>query len=155
MEISSMWVNQINIPLNPSNNSPKGFAFVEFKSKNSALKTIKELNDKVVRGRKINAAIALDQRIYQNEQEQEKDNEEKKVDNIVEDITEAHADNKEEKIEDSPIIEEKTNENKNQQSKDNKDKGIVFVKNIDFDINADDFTEHFKAFDKITWAKVN
>lgn len=152
-----MSANKINIPLNPANNKPKGFAFVEFKSKNSALKTVKELNDKVFKGRKIQASMAIDQRLYQNGQEKEQTDNHKEEngeqDNGIE-LEEEDNDQKndegieeEEEEEPKPVV-------KNHKSNTDKDKGIVFVKNVNYDINGDDFTEHFKAFDKIVWAKV-
>lgn len=104
--------------------------------------------------------MALDQRLYQNGKEKEEVKDEGKIENgeneeenedAVEDNSEMEEENdsQEEDNEDKP-----NGEVKKAFVNPNKDKGIVFVKNIDFDVNGDDFTEHFKAFDKIVWAKV-
>ena len=57
-------IKDISIPLNETNNKPKGFAFVEFTNKNSALKAINELNDKKWKGRELSASLAVDKRRY-------------------------------------------------------------------------------------------
>ena len=55
----------ISIPLNESTSRPKGFAFVEFKKKTSALKAVNDLQDKMWKGRKIEVSMAVDKRRYQ------------------------------------------------------------------------------------------
>ncbi len=57
----------VSIPLNESTNRPKGFAFVEFKNKNSALKAVNDLQGKLWKGRNIEVSMAVDKRRYQSE----------------------------------------------------------------------------------------
>ena len=48
----------VSIPLNPANNKPKGFAFVEFANKNHALKAIHEHDGKNFKGRPLEMRLA-------------------------------------------------------------------------------------------------
>jgi RNA recognition motif-containing protein len=58
-------IKEINIPVDPSTNRPRGFAFVEFASKNSALKAVGSLNDSNWKGRKLTADLSVDKRRYE------------------------------------------------------------------------------------------
>lgn len=58
-------IAEINIPLNPSTNRHRGFAFVQFSSKNSAGKAVAELNGTKWKGRVIGVALAEDKRQYE------------------------------------------------------------------------------------------
>lgn len=60
-------ISDINIPLKASTNKPQGFAFVQFNNKNKALKAINNLNKKKYKGRIIELALAVDQRLYRNQ----------------------------------------------------------------------------------------
>lgn len=124
------------------------------------MKTVSELNDKEFRGRKLTVALAVDQRLYQDVKEKEKKDKDGQENGHTNDTNE---DMEEEKEDENDGEEEKNGVAEGEQSKadttapipnPNKDKGVVFVKNVNFDVNADDFTDHFKAFDKIAWAKV-
>jgi RNA recognition motif-containing protein len=46
-------IEDINIPINPTNNKGRGFAFVEFVNRNSALNAIRKLNGTTYKGRQI------------------------------------------------------------------------------------------------------
>lgn len=127
---------------------------------------MKELNDKDYRGRKLKVAMAVDQRLYQNgneKNEEEKNGEAKEHEDSGDDNEDDGDDNDEgDNDEDNREVEDASNdvggksntEVKKPRINIDKDKGIVFIKNIDFDVNADDFNEHFKAFDRIAWAKL-
>jgi len=120
------------------------------------------LNEKVFRGRKLQTVMALDQRLYQTEQDKKENKdgevEEKEVEDEVEDLKDEEDDEEngetEVEVEEKEHDDKSKNGKKNQSADPNKDKGIVFVKNVNYDVKADDFTEHFKNFDKIVWAKV-
>ena len=134
---------------------------MEFKSKNSALKTVSELNDKEFRGRKIVVALAVDQRLYQDVKDKEKKEKEGHENGNTADSNGLVEEEKEDENEETGHEEKQDDEAEGSKAdtkapfaNPNKDKGVVFVKNINFDVNADDFTDHFKAFDKIAWAKV-
>lgn len=58
-------IEEINIPMNPANNKPRGFAFVQMKRKNSALKAIRALNGKKWKGRELGIKLSLDKRQYE------------------------------------------------------------------------------------------
>lgn len=51
---------EINIPINPATNKPKGFAFVELDNKNHSLKAIHDLNGTQFKGRAISVKLAVD-----------------------------------------------------------------------------------------------
>lgn len=54
----------VNIPVDPSTNRPRGFAFVEFTNKNSALKAITDLDKSKWKGREIEVGLSVDKRRY-------------------------------------------------------------------------------------------
>ena len=54
----------VNIPVDPSTNRPRGFAFVEYVNKNSALKAITDLNKIKWKGREIEVGLSVDKRRY-------------------------------------------------------------------------------------------
>ena len=58
-------VTDINIPINQSNNKPKGFAFIQFENKNEADRAVRELNDTKFKGRNIFVDFSVDTRQYQ------------------------------------------------------------------------------------------
>lgn len=125
------------------------------------MKTVSELNDMEFRGRKIIVALAVDQRLYQEVKEKEKKEIESQENGHTNDTNGAIEEEKEDQngeTEEGDKQAEEAEESKTETKvpfvNPNKDKGVVFVKNINFDVNADDFTDHFKAFDKIAWAKV-
>lgn len=129
------------------------------------MKTVSELAGKEFRGRKLQAAMAVDQRLFQGEQkpDKEKKDGESEEDDGDENEESEDADEQDEEQEDEEKTgakEETHNGNGHKKaeakprSQEEKDRGIVFVKNVDFDINEADFTEHFKAFGRIVWAKL-
>ena len=102
-------IEEVSIPLNPTNNLAKGFAFVEFSNQFEAIKAIKELHNSMYKGRKITMKFAVDKRMYNGgtqastetgpkimdiEEEKEKEDDEQENDdvkdnNIVEENVEA------------------------------------------------------------------
>lgn len=57
-------INDINIPVDPTNNRARGFAFLQFASRNSALKMMKEWDQKKWKGRVMGVKLAMDKREY-------------------------------------------------------------------------------------------
>ncbi|KAL4435734.1 hypothetical protein ABPG74_018285 [Tetrahymena malaccensis] len=60
---------EISIPVNPSTNKSKGFAFVQFANKNCALKAINELNGTQWKGRNIVLDLAVSKQEFKNHQQ--------------------------------------------------------------------------------------
>jgi RNA recognition motif-containing protein len=58
-------IKEVSIPVDPSTNRPRGFAFIEFVSKNSALKAVGTLDQSAWKGRTITASLSVDKRRYQ------------------------------------------------------------------------------------------
>lgn len=56
---------KVQIPLNPQNGRPRGFAFAQLTDIKTAAKAVKSLNDTEFKGRKIGVAVAVDKRYYQ------------------------------------------------------------------------------------------
>jgi nucleolar protein 4 len=57
-------IKEVAIPMDASTNKPKGFAFLEFENKNSALKAVTKLNNSKWKGRNIGVSLAVDKRKY-------------------------------------------------------------------------------------------
>ena len=92
---------EINIPLHLSTNRPQGFAFVQFDNINKAHKAINTLNKTKYKGRIVELALAVDQRLYQNLKREKKPEiteiEEKKENMEIEEIEGENKQIKEEK----------------------------------------------------------
>ncbi|EAS03801.1 RNA recognition motif 2 in vertebrate RNA-binding protein (macronuclear) [Tetrahymena thermophila SB210] len=132
---------EINIPVNPSTNKSKGFAFVQFANKNCALKAINELNGTQWKGRNIVLDLAVSKEEFKNHQqpqnqqdkqqskqkakkseqieEEEGDDDEKKMDEEEEseDDEDQEDDDEEDEDEDDDEEEEDEDDDKNNQNK--------------------------------------
>lgn len=64
----------ISIPVDPTNNRTKGFAFVEFTNRNAAVKAIAELNGTKYKGREIilDNAVGKDKYVANKPQKEQK-----------------------------------------------------------------------------------
>ena len=172
-------INDINIPLKASTNKPQGFAFVQFDNKNKALKAINNLNKKKYKGRIIELALAVDQRLYQNTPKpivipedldtEDKLDDKEKLDNDVN--TENKVFEEEEVIigegEKDKMVVEEEEENlieqfENKQKKKNErfvsnkkedDERTLFIRNICFDTSEESLLKHFKKFAKLEYLK--
>lgn len=142
-------VNKINIPVNPSNGRVRGFAFVEFKSKNSALKAVSTLNDTMFKGRQIGVALSVDKRRYDGDQE----NGEEKAEESVEELEVKETEDDKKQNEDKQEEEEEPEKPEKPEPKKQSNKGTIFLRNVDFDIDEDYLYKHFKSLSAVVWAK--
>ena len=138
-------LNKINIPVDRVSGKPKGFAFVEFKSKNSALKAVSTLNETVFKGRTISVALSVDKRRYEVNPEEKTETKEEPL-KVKEDEAEPTENDKEE-------VEEVEEPAEKQETIKSSNKGTIFIRNVDFDIDDDQLYKHFKTLSHVVWAK--
>ena len=67
-------INEVNLPMDGKKPRNKGFAFLEFSSRNSSEKAIKDLNGATVLGRQISVDWAMNKTDYSTNQAKQEEN---------------------------------------------------------------------------------
>lgn len=57
-------IKEVNVPLNPTSNQNRGFAFVEFENRESASNAIAEMNGSKFKGRSLTVEFSVPKETY-------------------------------------------------------------------------------------------
>ncbi|KAL4510834.1 hypothetical protein ABPG72_004988 [Tetrahymena utriculariae] len=173
---------EINIPVNPSTNKSKGFAFVQFANKNCALKAINELNGTQWKGRNIVLDLAVSREEFKNHQQpkdqqdklqskqkankSEQIDEEEEDEKMDEEESEQSEDDEDEEEDDDEEDEEEDDDKNNQNKKGKNQQGqkklfenedlskTCFIRNLAYDATDKDLRNFCQNFGKVEMAKV-
>ena len=182
-------IEEMKIPMNPENDKPRGFAFVQFETKMEAMKAIQELDASMYKGRKITAKFAVDKRLYKKEDKpletaievekpnevqipQEAENGTKIIEEVEgeeqeqtnpdeEDFLEIEAEDENEEVVNHELKKEidtgafEGNKQVFHEAEDDAEMNkTIFVRNIEYETTEEQFTEQFKKFGDIYYAKL-
>ena len=142
-------IESVNVPLNQANNQNRGFAFVEFSTKEEALKAISAMNQSKFKGRSLTVELSLPKASYEAKVQHQIDN----TNQTKEDIIKPKSIKIEEKKKaETPVPEpvappaKAPRPPKVKDAADQTTDATLFVRNVAWDVTQEQFKKHMELF---------